>query len=72
MIRPLKKVSKFYASTRKEAEDHIAKMVKDSDGIVIGNKVIQKEHKEAGTYYEFEVTEELGKSKEILDNGFLS
>lgn len=72
MIRPLKKVSKFYTSTRKEAEDHIAKMVKDSDGIVIGNKVIQKEHKEAGTYYEFEVTEELGKSKEILDNGFLS
>ena len=72
MIRPLKKVSKFYASTRKEAEDQIAKMVKDSDGIVVGNKVIQKEHKEAGTYYEFEVTEELGNSKEILDNGFLS
>ena len=72
MIRPLKKVSKFYATTREEAEDYIAKMVKGSDGMVVGNKVIQKEHKEAGTYYEFEVTEELGKSKEILDNGFLS
>ena len=72
MIRPLKKTSKFYASTRKEADDHIEKMIKESDGIVVGQKVVQKEHKEAGTYYEFEVTEKLNRSKDILDNGFLS
>jgi hypothetical protein len=47
-------------------------MIKDSDGVVIGQKVVQKEHKEAGTYYEFEVTEELNRSKDILDNGFLA
>ncbi|MGM0238498.1 hypothetical protein [Enterococcus sp. AZ103] len=72
MIRSLKTTSKFYASTRKEADDHIEKMIKESDGVVTGQKVNQKEHKEAGTYYEFEVTEELNKSKDILDNGFLS
>lgn len=47
-------------------------MIKESEGIVVGQKVVQKEHKEAGTYYEFEVTEELNRSKDILDNGFLS
>ena len=72
MIRPLKKTSKFYASTRKEADDHIEKMIKETPGVVVNQKVIQKEHKEAGTYYEFEVTEELNRSKDILDNGFLS
>lgn len=42
MIRPLKKTSKFYASTRKEADDHIEKMIKESDGIVVGQKLFKK------------------------------
>lgn len=72
MIRPLKTTSKFYAATRKEAEEHITEMIKAITGTVVGNKITQKEHKEAGTFYEFEVTEEFANSKEILDNGFLS
>ncbi|OJG93024.1 hypothetical protein RV15_GL002158 [Enterococcus silesiacus] len=46
-------------------------MIKESDGVVTGQKVNQKEHKEAGSYYEFEVIEELNRSRDILDNGFL-
>lgn len=32
MIRPLKKTSKFYASTRKEAEEEIQKMINETEG----------------------------------------
>lgn len=72
MIRPLQTTTKFYATTRKEAEEEIAKMIKDTKGAVIKQNIVSKNHKDFGDYYEAQVTEEFARSKEIVEGGFLA
>ena len=72
MLRPLKKTSKFYASTRKEAEEEIQKMINETEGSVIKQNIVSKNHKDFGDYYEAQVTEEFARSKEIVEGGFLA
>lgn len=72
MIRPLQTTTKFYATTRKEAEAEISKMIKDTNGAVIKQNIVSKNHKDFGDYYEAQVTEEFARSKEIVEGGFLA
>lgn len=72
MIRPLQATTKFYATTREEAEREITKMIEESEGSVIKQNIVSKNHKDFGDYYEGQVTEEFAKSKEIVEGGFLA
>ena len=72
MIRPLQTTTKFYATTRSEAEDEINKMIKKTKGSVIKQNIVSKHHKDFGDYYEAQVTEEFARSKEIVEGGFLA
>lgn len=72
MIRQLQKTTKFYATTRKEAEEEIQKMIAESAGSVLKQNIVAKNHKDFGDYYEAQVTEEFARSKEIVEGGFLA
>ncbi|MGX7134338.1 hypothetical protein [Enterococcus thailandicus] len=72
MIRQLQKTTKFYATTRKEAEEEITKMVEATDGSILKQNIVAKRHKDFGAYYEAQVTEEFAKSKDIVEGGFLA
>lgn len=72
MIRQLQKTTKFYATTRKEAEEEIQKMIDESDSSVLKQNIVAKNHKGFGAYYEAQVTEEFARSKEIVEGGFLA
>lgn len=72
MIRPLQNTTKFYATSREEAEKEISTMIKKSKGSVIKQNIVSKNHKDFGDYYEAQVTEEFARSKEIVEGGFLA
>jgi len=72
MIRPLQKTTKFYATSREEAEKEISTMIEKSKGSVIKQNIVLKNHKDFGDYYEAQVTEEFARSKEIVEGGFLA
>ena len=72
MIRQLQKTTKFYATTRKEAEEEITKMLKETKGSILKQNIVSKHHKDFGDYYEAQVTEEFARSKEIVEGGFLA
>ncbi|MFL0441582.1 hypothetical protein FDP51_05025 [Enterococcus mundtii] len=72
MIRPLQKTTKFYATTREEAETEIAKMLDETKGSILKQNIVAKNHKDFGDYYEAQVTEEFARSKEIVEGGFLA
>lgn len=72
MIRQLQKTTKFYATTRNEAEEEITKMIDNSEGSVVKQNIVSRNHKDFGDYYEAQVTEEFAKSKEIVEGGFLA
>lgn len=72
MIRQLQKTTKFYATTRKEAEEEIKKMLEETTGSVLKQNIVSKHHKDFGDYYEAQVTEEYARSKEIVEGGFLA
>lgn len=67
MIRKLQNTRKFYATTRKEAEEEIQKMINETEGSVIKQNIVSKNHKDFGDYYEAQVTEEFARSKEIVE-----
>lgn len=71
MIRKLQNTRKFYATTRKEAEE-IQKIIDETEGSVIKQNIVSKNHKDFGDYYEAQVTEEFARSKEIVEGGFLA
>lgn len=72
MIRQLQTTTKFYAHTRDEAEEEITKMINESEGTVVKQNIVSKNHKDFGDYYEAQVTEEFARSKEIVEAGFLA
>lgn len=72
MIRPLQKTTKFYATTREEAETEITKMLDETKGSILKQNIVAKNHKDFGDYYEAQVTEEFARSKEIVEGGFLA
>ncbi|WP_393968594.1 hypothetical protein [Enterococcus thailandicus] len=72
MIRQLQKTTKFYATTRKEAEEEITKMLEETKGSILKQNIVAKNHKDFGDYYEAQVTEEFARSKEIIEGGFLA
>lgn len=74
MIRKLQNTRKFYATTRKEAEaeEEIQKIIDETEGSVIKQNIVSKNHKDFGDYYEAQVTEEFARSKEIVEGGFLA
>lgn len=72
MIRKLQNTRKFYATTRKEAEEEIQKMIHETEGSVIKQNIVSKNHKDFGDYYEAQATEEFARSKEIVEGGFLA
>ncbi|EGP4894890.1 hypothetical protein FI615_002416 [Enterococcus faecium] len=72
MIRQLQKTTKFYATTRKEAEEEITKMLEETKGSILKKNIVAKHHKDFGDYYEAQVTEEFARSKEIVEGGFLA
>ncbi len=63
MIRQLQKTTKFYATTRKEAEEEITKMLEETKGSILKQNIVAKNHKDFGDYYEAQVTEEFARSK---------
>lgn len=72
MIRQLQKTTKFYATTRKEAEEETTKMLEETKGSILKKYIVAKHHKDFGDYYEAQVTEEFARSKEIVEGGFLA
>ena len=47
-------------------------MIHETEGSVIKQNIVSKNHKDFGDYYEAQVTEEFARSKEIVEGGFLA
>lgn len=69
-VKRLSETKKYFAHTRKAAEDKIKEIIKKNDGVLTDNSVKQKVHKDTGTYYELIVKIEYNNSKDICDAGF--
>lgn len=69
-VKRLSETKKYFAPTRKAAEAKIDEIIKKSEGVLTGNAVKQKVHKDAGTYYELTVDIDYNNSKDICDAGF--
>lgn len=73
MAEKVKRLSaklKYFAPTREAADLKIKEVIELGDGIVVGEAVKQKVHKDAGTYYELTLEMDYNNSQDILDAGF--
>lgn len=56
----------------KKPKKRFKKMIHETEGSVIKQNIVSKNHKDFGDYYEAQVTEEFARSKEIVEGGFLA
>lgn len=69
MIKPLKTTTQFYASTRKEAEEDMKKIHKDTTGTINRVTYDEKIHKEFGVYCVVTYVEEFAAVKDVVEGG---